>query len=1384
MGSYKLESDLGATPTLRGLRSRLNRFASCLARAALLSVYTATPVLAAPGDIVHNGQATQPNYVDPASAAAAGLPGNFMVPGFLFEPEVPFASLKEVPIWDELEQMLDNPYAITLDPATPGNDQGYPSYRTSIVRRPSFREPGTTLLSPGTPLPGLLVDPLNYNPTTGEEMRLLNSGYVGGPFSVPYQVYQDLDADPSGNTWSWNYRDITVSPGAGRVMESAIDYNSPIVPDPLLCVTNVELVPPEGTLLCGRDPGEPGYAGFGLLRTLSLRGGQYSTPALPLNGLSPALRVPGTDVTPGLGSGARRLYDPLRGYINPRGPAGGGGLEKPSLRVADVGGRPNRPNYAINVDPDNVTPSNENDYYRPAGAAVATPAGGIPTGRNTAIVLGKAMFWDMQVGSDGVQSCGTCHFSAGADTRSKNALNPNHLGGDLTFQIGDTGPVGNRAGNYELKLTDFPFHKLTNPDVAGDPACASPVVATVNGGVLENTPAASTGATGDVASGVTMTVCDAANVASDANDVASSMGVIYGLFGDIPTPGGGPGSGAFVQVPGMPNPVAPDIRGSTIDPIPAFQGLRRVEPRNTPTMISAGFNFDSFWDGRARHDFNGGSVFGAADPQRNVWVNDGGTLTPTRQMIKFASIASLATGPGLSEFEMSFQGRNWQKVAKKLLQRGVTPLANQLVDPDDSILGPYSGQRSTIGGAVDRPGRPGLNVTYGQLIRAAYFPQLWNINDVHLLGCYTDGNAALHPNQCSGTDVIPVLNPDGTVSATNIADPFDGYVLSGPLAGAADPADTNQFRQIEANFPLFWGLSIHAWVQILVPDDTPFDQFLDTNPDAFMALGEPGERGLVEDLLDCENAGQRNAPFAGSANAIGGCFTPWGNFKRDPNLTAYIGCQGEGGTGCTPVAVTGGTRQAGEPDPLLGMDIFFASNLSLKNPNFRTGRCGECHAVPTLTDHTVQFTVKAQLRDFASEFPPGQPGVEALIEPLGRSRTISGFLLESEVNETGQDAVERRIINQSIVPNPSDGLGYPDGLNNPDGTLVLNGVTTIGSVVGDSRYTGAGQSFFDNGVYNLGVRPIDEDIGRGGADGFGWPLSLAALMFKNLGGPDFEPGVPLSNFDPALGHTGGLFEESAQDQQINPGHEGDDVINPLAPAYLAPFINQLNVGDSQPELDEIFGGVNTLTDVPILEGFLDNLGPINPAGNLNEALNNGETDLMGTWPVVNRVGRNGSFKAAQLRNVEFTAPYFHNGGTLTLRQVVDFYTRGGDFPVTNAAHRDFNLVNMNVEVQSNLTEEEKVALVDFLLELTDDRVKYEMGPFDRPEVIIPLDGAAPDNTGGRPQLLADPTMYKDVPAVGAAGHPATPIETFLGLTHIRNNPNCDPTAGPISHYCR
>ena len=94
------------------------------------------------------------------------------------------------------------------------------------------------------------------------------------------------------------------------------------------------------------------------------------------------------------------------------------------------------------------------------------------------------------------------------------------------------------------------------------------------------------------------------------------------------------------------------------------------------------------------------------------------------------------------------------------------------------------------------------------------------------------------------------------------------------------------------------------------------------------------------------------------------------------------------------------------------------------------------------------------------------------------------------------------------------------------------------------------------------------------------------------------------------------------------------------------------------------------------------------------------------------------------RNVELTGPYFHNGGNLTLRQQLDFYLRGGNFPLSNSSHRDFLIANLNIEDealggvdpitrQPAFTEEQKEhaknSLIDFLLELTDERVRLRAG---------------------------------------------------------------------------
>src|SRR3954454_22713733 len=131
-----------------------------------------------------------------------------------------------------------------------------------------------------------------------------------------------------------------------------------------------------------------------------------------------------------------------------------------------------------------------------------------------------------------------------------------------------------------------------------------------------------------------------------------------------------------------------------------------------------------------------------------------------------------------------------------------------------------------------------------------------------------------------------------------------------------------------------------------------------------------------------------------------------------------------------------------------------------------------------------------------------------------------------------------------------------------------------------------------------------------------------------------------------------------------------------------------------------------------------------------------------------------TFKTPDLRNVALTAPYFHNGGQMTLRQVVDFYSRGGDFP------GELGILN--------LTDQEKDQLVAFLEALTAPRVKDQSAPFDHPELFVPIgeqtraDGSVITDGNGR---AVD--CFKRVPVTGASG--GAPLAAFPDFT----GPSCD-----------
>ncbi len=376
---------------------------------------------------------------------------------------------------------------------------------------------------------------------------------------------------------------------------------------------------------------------------------------------------------------------------------------------------------------------------------------GIVANNTAALILGKALFWDMQLGSDSL-ACASCHFHAGADNRVKNQLSPSLLRvnnpsraaqPDTTFgnAQGQTPSRKVAAPNYQLTAYDFPFRRFAD---------------------MEDRNSA---------------------LVYETNDVVSSQGSFGGfLLETDPDPARFPdfcgGNDTTFEVSGVP--------------------VRKVEPRNTPTVINAVFNHLNFRDGRANNIFNGVTPFGNATANARVVVfNATSELDLEVMALDNASLASQAVGPPLNAFEMACSGRTFKDLGRGMLD--LIPLGEQNIDAGDSVLGAASGLRNANG--------TGLNTTYRELIRVAFDQRYW--------GGEGQGNFIV-----TDEEPLEIIEPD---------DSGVGYT------------------QMEHNFPMFFGIAIMLYEATLVSDQTPYDAFVRANPDL--------QNATVEEVEE-ENEGQ------------------------------------------------------------------------------------------------------------------------------------------------------------------------------------------------------------------------------------------------------------------------------------------------------------------------------------------------------------------------------------------------------------------------------------------------------------------------------------------------------------------------------------------------
>ncbi|MDA1266529.1 MAG: hypothetical protein O2816_15725 [Planctomycetota bacterium] len=221
-----------------------------------------------------------------------------------------------------------------------------------------------------------------------------------------------------------------------------------------------------------------------------------------------------------------------------------------------------------------------------------------------------------------------------------------------------------------------------------------------------------------------------------------------------------------------------------------------------------------------------------------------------------------------------------------------------------------------------------------------------------------------------------------------------------------------------------------------------------------------------------------------------------------------------------------------------------------------------------------------------------------------------------------------------------------------------------------------------------------------GAPGWGWPevtRKLASVRPLALS-PDV-PG-PLARWVGERGYPA-LFAEAFGDADITPARIAQAIASyerTLVPE-LTPVLVEPDGGERWTHLEreglKLFKSLNCAVCHPPEDGLFTDLA-YHFLGTSPLAADDGLAGVTGL-----REDR-GNMLTPSLLGVALRAPFFHDGSQATLRDVVEFYDRGGD-------HEPNEIGRLN------LTELEKEALVAFLGgPLTDPRLIAETPPFDRP----------------------------------------------------------------------
>ena len=257
---------------------------------------------------------------------------------------------------------------------------------------------------------------------------------------------------------------------------------------------------------------------------------------------------------------------------------------------------------------------------------------------------------------------------------------------------------------------------------------------------------------------------------------------------------------------------------------------------------------------------------------------------------------------------------------------------------------------------------------------------------------------------------------------------------------------------------------------------------------------------------------------------------------------------------------------------------------------------------------------------------------------------------------------------------------------------------------GDFDGSGVAYALIDIGYTNTSVTPTENDLGIGGTDPFGNPLS---------------------------------FTEQYVGELLDSSRKRVDPVDVLSCYFTTGFTFDFKPEDLMLDTRGKKGCANyqQTSRIPKPEVMTEEVKKVEQ-GRLLAAVK-------------------GAFKVPGLRNVELTGPYMHNGSMKNLEEVLAFYDRGGN---ANNPHHIANLV-----FPRPFSTQEKDDLIAFLKTLTDERVRWERAPFDHPALDVPHGHTS---TSSSPDSGRAGDEWIKVPAVGRKGRdetlgPLQPFETYL-----------------------